>query len=208
MIRKVTGFFVMLCAFLLISVSMLPWAQVNDASGFKVYADDSGIWVVSGDPEFCLENLAPGNSASASLEVENKSSQSFTLAISTEFIGDDSSKALFENLCIGINDCYTGPLGGCQGKIIGVFAAGSTEQVPLEISLPQGAGNDCQGKEVSVRFRIIKLPHLEGPEGPLDSGEYPKLPVKGTNVNCLLLLGLIVFLIGLLLTCSARRIKE
>jgi hypothetical protein len=205
MFRKVTGFIVMLCAFLLISVSMLPWAQVNAASGFKVYADDSGIWVVSGDPEFCLENLAPGDSASASLEVENKSSQSFTLAISTEFIGDDSSKALFENLCIDIKDCYTGPLGGCQGNILGVFAAGCTERVPLEISLPQGTGNECQGKEVTVRFRITQL---GDPENPFEPGEHPELPVTGTDVNFLLPLGLIMFLSGLLLMCSARSRQE
>jgi hypothetical protein len=154
MFRKMTGFIVMLCAFLLISVGVLPWVPVNAAADFKVYADDSGIWVVSGDPEFCLENLAPGDSASASLEVENKSSQSFTLAISTEFIGDDSSKALFENLCIDIKDCYTGPLGGCQGNILGVFAAGCTERVPLEISFPRGRAMNVRARKLLSGFGL------------------------------------------------------
>jgi len=203
MFRKVTGFIVMLCAFLLISVSVLPWVPVNAAADFKVYADESGAWIVNGEPELCIENMAPGSYACAFLEVENKSSETITLAICAEFMG--GCRTLFENLCIDIKDCYTGPLGGCQGNILGVFAAGCTERVPLEISLPQGTGNECQGKEVTVRFRITQL---GDPENPFEPGEHPELPVTGTDVNFLLPLGLIMFLSGLLLMCSARSRQE
>ena len=79
MLRKVTGFVIMLCAFLLISGGLLPGIPVAYATDFTVVADSSGIRIVSGEPIFGIENMAPGDRKNAALEVVNNSSESFIL---------------------------------------------------------------------------------------------------------------------------------
>ena len=231
MLRKVTGFVIMLCAFLLISVGLLPRIPVAHATDFKVVADSSGICIVSGEPIFDIENTAPGDRKNAALEVVNNSSESFILAISADFEGDDSCKLFYEGLQIDIGTAYSGPLSGLKAKKLGSFAPGSMELVPMEISLPTTAGNECQGQTITVRFRIYQLsdapPQDPGDLDPIDPSDpeepkdiqpgptepdpkdpeerEPSLPVTGTNVHWLLPLGLVMFLVGLLLLGTHRK---
>lgn len=228
MFRKVTGFVIMLCAFLLISAGLLPWVPVTYAADFKVVVDNEGI-SISGEPIFGIGNMAPGDRESTTLEVVNSSSESFILAISADFEGGDSCKIFYKGLQIDIGTAYSGPLSGLKEKKFGSFAPGSTNEIPMVISLPTTAGNECQDQTVTVRFRITQL--SSGPSGPEDPDppepsdpEEPKdpddptepdpkglgepdpgLPVTGTNVHWLLPLGLVMFLVGLLLLGTNRK---
>lgn len=230
MFRRVTGFVLMLFAFLLISVSLLPWFSATTyAAGLKVFADSSGIRIVSGEPVFDLDNFAPGDSATTNLEVVNESSEIFSLAISAEI--EEGAGPLKEKLWIAIDGVYDGPLGSLERIDLGSFPAGARKSFPIEILLPRDTGNECQGLAVTIRFRIGQLsgggppgadpeePVLpverEDPSGPADdnlagSGDElgkldPVLPVTGTNSDLLLPLGLALFLIGLLLFSSADK---
>lgn len=199
----------MLCAFLLISVCLLPWMPAY-AADFKVVATNSGISIVSGEPIFGIANMAPGDRQLSTLVVENHSSQSFILAISADVTEGDG--VFHGGLDITIPGIYSGPLSGLQMVELDTFVPGSKLSFPMEVSLPTAAGNQYQGLEVTVRFRITLL--SSGPPGPEDpdlpAGPDPEkpdpgLPVTGTNIYWLLPLGLVLFLVGLLLLSSDRK---
>ena len=172
MFRRVTGFVTMLCAFLLISAGLLPWAPAVYASEFKVLADSSGVRIVTGEPLFGMNNMAPGDTFGFDLEVVNDSEDAFSLAISSNIDGDSNS--LFESLEVSLTRVdtvlYQGPLSGLQDLGLGIFSAGSEADIQIEIQLPTSAGNECQGMSIDVRFQMTKSP--VGP-GPVVPGEPP-----------------------------------
>ena len=216
----------MLFAFLLISISLSPWAPVSYAAGFKVLADSSGIRIISEEPVYSIDNLAPGDSAAVDLEVVNESKESLSLAISADVEG--GSEPLYEALSvviIGKEEKYSGPLSGLQNINLGSFAAESTHSMSMTLTLPADAGNELQALSVSIKFHLYQVEDSEppglggddpsGPHEPLgpNQPERPqvdltgdnKLPVTGIKVGMLMPLGLILFLIGLLILGSAKK---
>jgi hypothetical protein len=223
----------MLFAFLLISMSLSPWAPVTYAAGFKVLADSSGIRIISEEPAYSFGNMAPGDSAVIDLEVVNESKESYSLAISAD-VEEGDDRPLFEKLTIvikGEEEKYSGPLSGLDKINLGSFAAESTRSLHMTLSLPVDAGNEFQGVAVSVKFHLYQVegfappgsgggypPGSDEPSDPGQPGEigqpeapedHPsrdtELPVTGTKVNLLLPLGLILFLMGLLILGSAKK---
>lgn len=241
--RRVTGFLLMLFAFLLISMSLSPWAPVTYAAGFKVLADSSGIRIISNEPVCSFDNMAPGDSAPIDLEVVNESNESYSLAISADV--EEGDRPLYERLTVivkGEEDKYSGPLCGLQKINLGSFPAESTRSLHITLTLPVDAGNELQELAVRLKFRLYQVqgeppgsggeappnpvvpsnpgqpeepvqPEEPGPgseEPPADEdnpGSYadPELPVTGTQLDLLLPLGLILFLIGLLILGSAKK---
>lgn len=232
----------MLFAFLLISMSLLPWAPVTYAAGFKVLADSSGIRIISDEPVFSFDNMAPGDSAPIDLEVVNESNESYSLAISADV--EEGDRPLYDKLTVivrGEEDKYSGPLCGLQKINLGSFPAESTRSLHMTLTLPVDAGNELQELAVRLKFRLYQVqgeppgpggedlpvapfypgqpeepvqPEEPGPgvseEPPADEdnpGSYadPELPVTGTQLDLLLPLGLILFLIGLLILGSAKK---
>ncbi|HBI57350.1 MAG TPA: hypothetical protein DG577_05385 [Firmicutes bacterium] len=220
----------MLFAFLLISVSLLPWAPVTYASGFKVLADSSGIRIISDEPVFSFDNMAPGDSAPIDLEVVNESNESYSLAISADV--EEGDRPLYDKLTVivrGEEDKYSGPLCGLQKINLGSFPAESTRSLHMTLTLPVDAGNELQELAVRLKFHLYQVqgePPGSGGEAPPNPvvpsypgqpeeppadednpGSYadPELPVTGTQLDLLLPLGLILFLIGLLILGSAKK---
>lgn len=220
MFRRVTGFFVMLCAFLLISVGLLPFAPATlYAADFKVLVDSSGIEVTTDGPGLVVDNMVPGDIEVATLEVVNESSVHYNLALSADVREGDGP--LYETLTVvirGEDVVYSGPLSGLQDTSLGSFAAGTTRSFQMEITLPADAGNEYQGMEVGITFTVSQLPDGSDPPvepgtaDPPDDGDKPSgdtpgsgLPVTGTNLDLLLPMGLVLFLIGLMILGSARK---
>ena len=163
---------IMLFAFLLISMSLSPWAPVTYAAGFKVLADSSGIRIISEEPAYSFGNMAPGDSAVIDLEVVNESKESYSLAISAD-VEEGDDRPLFEKLTIvikGEEEKYSGPLSGLDKINLGSFAAESTRSLHMTLSLPVDAGNEFQGVAVSVKFHLYQV---QDSEPPGSGGGYP-----------------------------------
>jgi len=223
MIRRVTGFLVMLCAFLLISVGLMPRVPVTYAAELKICADSSGIRIVSGEPTICMDNMAPGDSKEAVLIIENNSSNRYLLAVSADI---EEGNVPLE---ISIGNVYVGPLSNLQGINIGSYPAGSAHTLPMEITLPMNAGNIYQGQSSKVMFRVTSSIQSSsppsGPGGgdpddpvtgdepgqdpnlpvPVEEDPKPVLPVTGAYLDLLIPIGLVMFLIGILLVHSDYR---
>jgi len=191
----------------MISVGLFPWAPARTfAAGFKIQADSTGVRVVDGAP-IVMDEMAPGDIALISLEVVNDSTEDFILAISSD-IGEGNG-SLYDKLIVVIKgeaEVYNGALSGLQEFQFGNFFAGTTQVFSMEIILPSDAGNEYQGLAVNYTFKIVEsdddLVHEIPSPNPNTS-----LPVSGTNLNFLLPLGLILFLMGLLLLCLPMRKK-
>lgn len=202
--RKVLGYLVLLVAFLLISWSLSPWAPVTYAAGFKVLADDSGIKIISKEPVYTFDNMAPGDSTVIEIEVINESNQSCSLVISTDVVEADAVP-LYDKLQVLIKGKYSGPLSDLQKVSLGSFAASSTSSLQLVVLLPTDVGNEVQALTLSGSIVI----HLDAPGSGGGTPPEERLPVTGTRVNWLLPLGLLLFLIGLLVLVNAKNeIKE
>ena len=168
----------MLFAFLLISMSLLPWAPVTYAAGFKVLADSSGIRIISEEPVYSFDNMAPGDSADINLEVENESKESYSLAISAD-VEEGSSEPLYETLSIAIigeEEKYSGPLSGLQKIDLGSFAAESTRNLSMTLTLPTDAGNELQGLSVKIIFHLYQVEDSEPPGPGVDDPPGPDEP--------------------------------
>ncbi|MDD3072911.1 MAG: hypothetical protein PHS56_00555 [Eubacteriales bacterium] len=151
-------------------MSLLPWAPVTYAAGFKVLADSSGIRIISDEPVFSFDNMAPGDSAPIDLEVVNESNESYSLAISADV--EEGDRPLYERLTVivkGEEDKYSGPLCGLQKINLGSFPAESTRSLHMTLTLPVDAGNELQELAVRLKFRLYQV---QG-EPPGSGGGYP-----------------------------------
>ncbi len=193
----------MLFAFLLIALSLLPWAPITGTAGYKVLADDLGIRIISGEPDYVFTNMAPGDSVEIELEVVNESSQSYSLAISVAVEeGDGAVNEKFFIVIMGEEEKYSGPLSGLQEISLGSFSAGSTNSLQMLVSLPTDAGNDMQAMTIKQSLDLYQI---------VSSGEETpggKLPVTGTKISWLLPVGLILLVLGLMLLGLAKKEQQ
>lgn len=166
MSRRLTGFLMMLYSFLLILVGLLNWNPVT-AAELTVYADSTGIWIVSGAPEFGMINMAPGDSVATTLHIINDSTKKYSLGISADVAEGD--KLLYDGLVISIGDTCFAPLSKLQRVELGSFAAGSKQSYSMRVALPPEAGNRYQDCAVTVKFQILQLNKQPAPEYPPDA---------------------------------------
>jgi LPXTG-motif cell wall-anchored protein len=201
--KRVTGYLLLLFAFLLIALSLLPWAPITGIAGYKVLADDSGIRIISGEPDYVFTNMAPGDYTVIDLEIDNESNQFYSLAIGVAV--EEGDGPLYEEFFIvimGEEEKYSGPLSGLQEISLGSFSAGSTNSLQMLVSLPTDAGNDMQDMTVKISFDLYQI---------VSSGEETpggKLPVTGTKISWLLPVGLILLVLGLMLLGLAKKEQQ
>lgn len=195
-LRKIVGFTLLVCALALIFVG-LGRAPLTHAAGFTVSATGDGITLSGGDPLFAIDNMAPGDSAAASLQVTNKSDQAIKLTISA--LGEsEAGHGFFNRLWVNVAG-YSGPLRDLDQVALATVAAGAQVDIPITVLLPRATGNTSQGQAARVRFALSLFS-----QGPTDKpGGQPgqELPLTGAQADPLLPLGLALFVISILLLC-------
>ncbi|MTI96639.1 MAG: hypothetical protein FH749_14390 [Firmicutes bacterium] len=151
---------------------------------FEIEIREMSITVLDDTPIFSESNMAPGDNAASAATVSNTGEDAFDLSLSVELAAGD--ELLYELLVIEIGDgdssYYRGPLHRLDGAPLGEIAGGEVRELDMAVSLPASAGNEYQGKEIKVSF--------------IFTGHGESMPVTGTNINWLLIPGLLLAAIG------------
>lgn len=133
------------------------------ASNLEVIGDDLEITVSPANtPFFTEQNMAPGDTSSATVTVSNKGRHDFSFNLSAEKeSGDDS---IYNALWIDVTgrnltEYYSGPLKELTDVDITRLGRGEDEELALAVSFDQTAGKQLQGALTSVKFIFAAEQH-------------------------------------------------
>lgn len=123
-----------------------------------------------------FSNMAPGDQVTAPITITNDGSLEMRYAMSSVTTDDDAASALVMTIKSGVTTCtdagfdidgtvlYSGPLGSTSElKVLGdkatgqdpgdrVLAAGASEELCVNVTLPLSTGNALQGKQTTATF--------------------------------------------------------
>lgn len=123
-----------------------------------------------------FENMKPGDSETRILTVKNSGSLNLKYRITAE--KGSGSSALYNQLNLKVTDIqgarkplYEGPLNGLTtDRILQQLEAGKTQNLWFTVTLPETAGNDCQGKSTTVKF-VFEATQLDNNDGDWGVGD-------------------------------------
>ncbi len=175
-----------LLSLLLVVVSLVGLTAVTTGALFTDQATVSGASFVTGTVDinasatsvpFTMSNMAPGDTLTAGITVQNAGTlaERYAMSIKTDDAASDTlAGQLLYTVKTGVTTCttagfgssgtqvYSGPLGSSAGtKVIGdnavgaqsgdrTLAAGASESLCMQVSLPLATGNAFQGKTANV----------------------------------------------------------
>ncbi len=165
MYQKIAGSAAFIVMVLLIAVGMMLATETGwtFASELEIIGDDLGITVTPANtPLFTEQNMAPGDTSSATVTVSNKGRHDFSFTLSAEKeSGDDS---IYNVLWIDVTgrdltEYYSGPLKDLADIDITRLARDEDEELTLTVTFDQSSGNLLQGASTSVKFIFAAEQH-------------------------------------------------
>ncbi len=165
MYRKIAGYAVVIVIVLLIAVGIMLAAKTGwtFASELEIIGDDLGIMVIPANtPLFTEQNMAPGDTSSATVTVINEGRHDFSFTLSAEKENGDDS--IYNVLWIDVTgrnltEYYSGPLKDLANIDITRLAGGEDEELTLTVKFDQSSGNLLQGALASVKFIFAAEQH-------------------------------------------------
>lgn len=132
------------------SVNYLPFLSTKATS--STYYIDIATTPASGF--LTMANMAPGDSVSSILNVENKGNVDFTYSVSSRLENGDTN--LYKTINLQVTDrtgkLYEGPMADFQRYPLGTLASFQERSLTFMAQLPANIDNSLQGKSVNVAF--------------------------------------------------------
>jgi hypothetical protein len=102
-----------------------------------------------------MNNMQPGDTMTSDYMVINNGNEAFDYSVDFKFLSGDVElyKILQMNLQKEGVTLYSGVMSEAEGRVtIGSLAGGAQEAIQMDVLFPPEAGNEYQGKKVSVAF--------------------------------------------------------
>jgi LPXTG-motif cell wall-anchored protein len=140
---------------------------------------------------FNLTNLKPGDYTSKVLTVHNNGSQDFKYLFSNKFLS--GSEKFYNELKLKVKDdqgiLFNGLIKDFETLDSRSLGSGESEKLYFTIEIPYELGNEFQGLSSEFQFKLF----VEGTLGGTLPVDGPRLPVTGTDLYKILLIGGILF---------------
>ncbi|MDF9839946.1 MULTISPECIES: hypothetical protein [unclassified Paenibacillus] len=119
-----------------------------------------------------MNNMQPGDAVSSEYTVINEGSERFDYFVDFEFVSGDAE--LYDILQMKLQKegvtLYSGVMSKAEGRVaIGTLPGGGRETIRMDVVFPVEAGNEFQGKAVSVAFNFTASAVPEPTPGPSPS---------------------------------------
>ncbi|MCM3767928.1 TasA family protein [Neobacillus niacini] len=153
-----------------------------------------------------LTNLKPGDKVVRNIIVQNKGKQDFNYIMSKRFL--NGSDIFYNELLFLILDnnkvIYDGKLKDFNKIDPRLIKMGDSEQLIFKVEVPKELGNEYQGLNCEVEFKF----YAEGTLGGVLPADGPKLPVTGTNMFNILVVGAVLLLMGSILQFIMKKKRK
>lgn len=163
------GIFILLVG--IISFMLLADANPTFAASLEVIGDDLGLSITPDSPIFKIQNMAPGDTESSVVTVNNAGDSTFSIFLGSEKEDED----LYRNLEItienndGSQSYYSGSLIGLSNVALGSVVPGGAEKLNLSMHFPNYIGNEAQGKALSAKFIFTAQINTVSDSGTIDN---------------------------------------
>lgn len=139
-------------------ISFMVLADTNSvfAASLEIVGDNLGLSITPDSPIFSMQNMAPGDTESSVVTVNNTGDSRFSIYVSSE--KENGDEALYQSLNIsvennkGSHSYYSGPLKGLSNVALGSVVPGGEEKLNFSMHFPNDIGNELQRKALSVKF--------------------------------------------------------
>lgn len=147
------------------------------ASNITLVGNDSGLTLDSTGPLFTENNMAPGDETISTVTVRNTTSNPLPFYVTVEKeSGDD---IMYESLVVtvtGLGEDSTGSetkyMNQVSGLPLGNIPIGGAKEIGFMVTMSPNAGNDLQGKTLSVTWVFTaQFQESETDDGPDDEDE-------------------------------------
>lgn len=203
--KYIKVYFLMMIGITSLSAIYLPFSETEATSSQNMIN-------LSTDPSnrlFYINNLAPGDIISKTIQINNKGNTNSEVEISaSRELGD---QRLYDALELSIMKNgiiqFQGKLAELKNIKLGEVVSSSSETYELLVGLPLNEGNNVKKKTTAVAFNFVGQFNNNTIQESLDG---KKLPSTATNIYNNLLIGLAMLVIGtiILLKLRHRKIKQ
>lgn len=150
---------ILLAGLYLIIIAGLCWPLKNTYGCYEYYYVDISTCPANGFLK--ADNIAPGDVINSILRVMNNGNLDFNYTVSSYL--ESGETALFNELLLQVSDSegllYQGTLREFQDFPLGTISKGRCNDLNFSVTLPKDAGNELQGKSISVAFNFNAIAH-------------------------------------------------
>lgn len=169
--KRALGTFIILMMLVFI-MSLLPLDKPGSlfAAELEIIGSEDVISIISESPLFDMENMAPGDMATATVALKNESKAPFSLTLTA--MVESGDRVLVDHMMFSVNEVseksktkvyYEGQIGEFRNIDLGTIAQGKDQAYVLCVTFLPEAGNDLQGKSISLKYEISANKPGNGP---------------------------------------------
>lgn len=202
-------------------ILIIPLLIILLYANLNTFAEENPITLLPDSRLFTLENIAPGDSNSATITIQNTTEELMTYEVSSSL--QSGSKLFYDHLQLQVLDqdtiLYDGPISQLKMKAPRELKKNSSETLTFKILFPITSKNEFQGLKSVVAFHFtgnedeLNEPPSDGENSSGNNNNNP--PSKGTgslpqtgeeNPVLIILSGLFITMAGLALLLVKKSI--